>query len=253
MNKWSSAGLALALGIALDAGAQPAPGAPVSLVFRGLENVSTRDLEYAEVMAEYGHPNEMWRVRALMAVKRGDLPGAVDRLRLAARYADKLSQHSLSLMYWHGVGVEIDHAKAYVWSELAAERGYPRLEQARNAMWLALDDADRERAASLRAQWVAEYGDEVAKPRAERAMTMALNEVTGSRIGASRGWVQFASVNGRPVPTAEDYFAEYRWNPETYWEVEEIKWNAKVIVGDSEKVRPPAEAPERDAGDEGGE
>lgn len=253
MGKQGIAGFVIALCAAFAADAQPARDPAVGLVFRGLDGVSINDLQRAEVMAEYGHPNEMWRVRALIALKRGDLPGTVERLQLASRYADKLSQHSLSLMYWHGVGVEVDRAVAYVWAELAAERDYPTLERARAAMWLKLSDEERTRAAALRPQWMAEYGDAVAKPRMERAMEKALVEVTGSRIGASRDWVQFGSVNGRPVPTAEEYLAEYRWKPETYWRAEELRWNAKVVVGDSEKVESePEPEPEQDDGADAG-
>lgn len=220
----------------------------VGLVFRGIESVSEPDLQRAEALAEFGHPNELWRVRAMMAVKRGDLDGAVERLQMAARYADKLSQHSLALLYWHGIGVEKNPALAYAWSELAAERGYPTLERSRAAIWARLDADERAKASTFGPGLRAEYGDAVAKPRMERELVLARTSRTGSRLGSSINQVQVGSASGRRVAHQDSYYAEHRWDAETYWAGEDRVWKGKVVIGDSETVT--TAGPDAEAGSE---
>src|SRR5262245_5705052 len=81
----------------------------------------------AQIKSAKGHPNEEWRLNGLKAYLSGHYTEAVDRFERAAGYADKYSQHYLSLIYWHGQGVTADRVRAYIWSDLAAERGSRRL------------------------------------------------------------------------------------------------------------------------------
>jgi TPR repeat protein len=81
---------------------------------------------------------------------------------MAARYGDKYSQHRLSLIYWHGVGAAKDRVEAYVWADLAAERGYPSLLAIREKMWNALTLQEREAVPDRGKRRFAKYGDAAA-------------------------------------------------------------------------------------------
>jgi hypothetical protein len=70
------------------------------------------------------HQDLLWRRRALRAYGKGYPSRAAVYLQRAAKYADKPSQATYAEMLWNGDGVERDRALAYVWMDLAAERGY---------------------------------------------------------------------------------------------------------------------------------
>ncbi len=57
----------------------------------------------------------------------------------AARYADKPSQAMIAQMLWNGDGVPVDRVMAYVWADLAAERGYPAFIATREKFWSELN------------------------------------------------------------------------------------------------------------------
>lgn len=238
---------ALLLGVATAAPAQPDPPADGrEAVVPQLGELTFNQLDRAEAMAA-AHPNELWRVRALRSLKLDQAGRALDQFRLAARYADKFSQHSLSLMYWHGVGTHRDRALAYVWSDLAAERGYEDLLRVREKMWLEMDAAERQRALEIGPSLYADYGDEVAQARTDWAIRRALADATGSRVGATLDRITMAqAAQGRSatgtrvdVPRGRDYYAPYRWSAERYWQAEDRNWNGKVIVLPMEKVDEP--------------
>lgn len=192
------------------------------------------ELERAEGLAVVGHYNELWRVRALRALKINQPDRARADFERAAGYADKYSQHALSLMYWHGVGGERDRALAYAWSDIAAERGYRDLLLVREKMWLELSEDERERARRIGPEMYARYGDEAARPRQEWEMRKGRNRITGSRLGFEMDRVQF--MGDRFDVDPKFVFARDRWAPGTYWQVEDRTWNGKVIVLPAEKV-----------------
>jgi hypothetical protein len=198
-------------------------------------------LERAEGLAILGHPNELWRVRALRALKLGQTQRAVDAFRTAAGYADKYSQHALSLLYWHGAGVARDRALAYAWSDLAAERGYRDLLLVREKMWLELSNAERARARELGPGLYARFGDAVARPRMEWELRKARGRITGSRLGFEKDRVLFAQNRSDVSP--DDVFARERWAPADYWKAEERAWTGRVLVLPAERVD--ASAPDR--------
>ncbi|MCF7222909.1 hypothetical protein [Marilutibacter chinensis] len=212
--------------------AQPADDAEAAIVPQ-LRTLSFIELERAEGLAA-AHLNELWRVRALRALKLDDPGRALDRFRMAARHADKFSQHSLSLMHWHGVGTARDRALAYVWSDLAAERGYRDLLLVREKMWQQMSAEERRRALEIGPELYAVYGDEVAQPRMEWALRQARADVTGSRLGATLDRVKFGRSRGDVAP--RDFFASERWQPERYWQAEGRQWDGRVIVLPVEKV-----------------
>ncbi len=208
-----------------------------------LRELTFNQLDLAESMAA-DHPNELWRARALRSLKLDQPEQAVEQFRTAARFADKFSQHSLSLMYWHGVGVSADRALAYVWSDLAAERGYEDLLRVREKMWLSLDAAERRRALEIGPAMYARYGDDVARPRTDWAIRRALADATGSHVGATLDRIEFVDTGSRSgvLPRARDYYAAHRWSTERYWQAEDRKWNGRVIVLPLETVDAPADA-----------
>ncbi len=243
--------LALALVVSLAA-------SPVTLesgnepLFPQVRELSDAQLDRAEALARYGHPNEMWRYRALRALKHDQPERAAEYFRQAGFYADKYSQHALSLLYWHGVGVERDRAQAYVWADLAAERGYRDLLVLREKMWMEMGAAQRSHALLVGEKMYASYGDAAAKPRMEQAMRRALASVTGSRLGATTDRVlvmtrnDFGKTTGAEI-SARDLYRPSRWNAKTYWQEQNRQWDAKVIVLLPEPVDPqpaPAAAPE---------
>lgn len=227
------AAVPLALAAPQSAAARaPADELPADIVPQ-LQALSFIELDRAEGLAS-AHLNELWRVRALRALKLDDAGRALEEFRMAARYADKFSQHSLSLMYWHGVGTGQDRVLAYVWADLAAERGYRDLLLVREKMWSQLSDGERRRALQIGPALYADYGDEVAQPRMEWALRQARAAITGSRLGATLDRVQFEYGRGDVAP--RDFFAGERWQPDRYWRAEDRQWDGKVIVLPVEKV-----------------
>lgn len=190
-----------------------------------------------------GHPNEYWRLQGADAASAGRWNDAFSHFRRAARFADKYSQHRISLMYWHGVGVEQNHALAYAWADLAAERLYPQFVLLREKMWSELTVGEREQAIKVGQDVYAEYGDAVAKKRFADAMAQAKRQTTGSHTGAitSNLIVQSpgtgGSLSGAGGPGVADLYADARWDIERYWKVEDVMWSdGSVNVGNLEIV-----------------
>jgi hypothetical protein len=216
--------------VALESGTDP--------LFPQVRALSFTELDRAEALARYGHPNEMWRYRALRALKLEQAGRAAEYFQRAGLYADKFSQHALSLLHWHGIGVERDRAQAYVWADLAAERGYRDLLLLREKMWLEMSAAQRAQALQLGEATYREYGDAAAKPRMEWAMRRAFAAITGSRVGATTDRVKFApggAVEGLGL-APQDFFADRRWSADRYWRGQDRQWEAKVIVLPPEPV-----------------
>jgi len=145
-----------------------------------------------------GRPNEEYRVLGLKAYGQRHYDDAIRRFDIAAQNADKYSQHYLSLMHWYGVGTPVDRVQAYIWSDLAAERGSPRLLAIRERMWAQLSSQEQARARDEGVAYYERYGDEVAKPRAEAEIRRFARNMTGSRVGYRSQWLDTvgAPVNG---------------------------------------------------------
>jgi hypothetical protein len=160
-----------------------------------LTNASFMEIDQQLISAK-GRPNEEFRLNALKAYVGGHYPEAIERFEKAARYADKYSQHCLSLIYWHGMGVSRDPMLAYIWSDLAAERGQRRLLAIREKMWAQLTPQQQQDAITRGQEFYARYGDAVAKPRAEDEMRRFAHNMTGSRVGYRS---QMMETGGGPV------------------------------------------------------
>ncbi|GAA4857360.1 hypothetical protein [Luteimonas vadosa] len=216
----------------LASGARAQPGATPATLIPQLEALPLLQIDRAEAMASPGHPNEMWRYRALRALKLHQAEAARRYFRFASRYGDKFSQHALSLMMWNGVGGPVDRAQAYAWSDLAAERGYRDLLLVREKMWMQLDAAQKARAMLAGQALYAEYADAVARPRQAWAMRRAFAAATGSRVGATSDRLRFEQGD----VSAEYFFVDKRWNDE-YWREQDRQWKARVIVAPPQPLR----------------
>lgn len=189
-------------------------------------------------------PNERHRLYGADYAAKGDWGDALKQFRLAARYADKYSQHRISLMYWHGVGVPRDPALAYAWADLAAERLYPTFAILREKMWGELSEEQRQRALHEGEALYAQYGDWVAKPRLEKAMLRAKSRITGSRVGNLDGrlivMANPSGLNGFDGAGSVDLapmYDDWRLNPKRYWAAEDAIWkHGNVEVGPTTKA-----------------
>ena len=181
-----------------------------------------------------GHPDERWRLRGLYAHRLGRDEEAARHFQRAASYADKYSQYYLSLMYWHGQGVEKDRVQAYLWSDIASERGGRRLVAFRERMWESLTPEEQAQVTERGPALYAVYGDPAAKPRMERDLLRFRAQTTGSRLGYVGGKMgvgfgppiggSFRYQSGNQIgggTTGELYYAASRTTPDAYWAAKE--------------------------------
>lgn len=204
LTSWSKrAVLAVSLGLAM------APAGMAAEAVK-LTDASFLDVD-AQLKAAEGRPNEVSRLAGLKAYLSRDYNGARTQFERAAYYADKYSQHYLSLMYWHGSGVPMDRVQAYIWADLAAERGGRQMLLIREKMWSELTPAQHAQAAEQGLAFYDRYGDEVAKPRAEGAMRRFADDMTGSRAGYDG---QMLATSGKPV--SGQFFAKTGSNASSF-------------------------------------
>jgi len=183
------------------------------------------------------HPDLDWRYHGIENYKSGHYAWALIDFHRAARFADKTSQAIMAQMYWNGDGVTADRVIAYVWADLAAERGYPDFIATREKFWSQLSDGERQAAIQAGPRLFSEYGDAVAKKREENELRRALIGVTGSHtthVGASMSSKRL--VNGRWIDSdGASYWGEKYWTPEKYWRWQDRVWTqppeGKVEVG----------------------
>ena len=161
-----------------------------------LVSASFMDVD-AQLKSAEGHPNEESRLLGLKSYLSGRYEEAVAKFERAASYADKPSQHYLSLIYWHGQGVPTDHVRAYIWADLAAERGSRKLLAIREKMWAELTSQQQQQAVADGGEYYARYGDEIAKPHAEAEIRRFATHMTGSRVGFQNQ--KMGVVNGGPI------------------------------------------------------
>lgn len=249
MNKGLWVGLMLAV-------AQVAPASETGVGGLGL------DID-PDMLTEHflsSHPDLRWQREGMHSMDQGHHEIALDQFKRAARYGDKLSQAQIANMYWEGIGVERDRALAYAWMDIAAERLYPDLIAFRERFWAELGPREREEAIERGQAILAEYGDDVAKPRLEEVLQRARRSITGGRLGAV-GNVRVIPFTGpgrhrysgelnlagaTSSISGHAYYADEFWKAEQYWEMQDRAWNApdregRVDVGDPAMVRKPGD------------
>ncbi|MGO1069814.1 SEL1-like repeat protein [Lysobacter sp. CA199] len=206
------------------------------------DRMALTDFDTRQRLAAH-YPNELYRLYGSAAAGQGRWSDAAAHFRHAARYADKYSQHRLSLIYWHGLGLPRDRALAYAWADLAAERLYPQFVLIREKMWQELEPAERERALREGVALFDQYADAAAKPRFERAVARARSRITGTRTGLSTGKLDvYASRDGEwggsNAIDLSPMYADWRLDSKRYWAVEDVVWQSggNVEVGPSQTL-----------------
>lgn len=208
------------------------------------------------------HPDLRYRLLGLEDMRAGRYEDALRFFMRASYYADKPSQGMVAEMLRNGQGVEKpDPVLAYVWMDLAAERGYEGFIGLRERYWAALDENQRASALERGQEVYARYGDEAAQPRLATTIRRGRNRITGSRVGAVGnlqiyvpGPAGFEQIDGAK------FFDEKYWEPEQYMAWHDSIWLkprvGKVTVGEIEAAnaavgdaasRIPAATPQVDA------
>ena len=195
------------------------------------------------------HPDLRWRREGLHAYTNKRYDEAMQYFLRAARYGDKPAQAMIAEMYWKGVGFPQDRALGYAWMDLAAERFYSNFIIKREQYWRSLDEATRQAAIERGQPLLAEYGDEVAKPRMAKILRKQRG-VTGSRVGFV-GNLEIIPFTGPNAGTgmsirADEYYAPKFWQADKYFEGQDVVWDApgarkgRVEVGDVEQAGKPS-------------
>lgn len=195
------------------------------------------------------HPDLRWRREGLHAYANKNYAEAMQYFLRAARYADKPAQAMIAEMYWKGIGSPQDRALGYAWMDLAAERFYSNFLIKREQYWESMDEATRQAAIEGGQSLLAEYGDDVAKPRMAKILRKE-RSVTGSRVGFV-GNLEIIPFTGPDAGSgmsirADEYYAPKYWKADKYFEWQDQVWDApgarkgRVEVGDVEQAANPS-------------
>lgn len=221
------------------------------------DKTSQEVLDAMSHSSTWGHPDQYGEFTGMQRYAAGDFKAAMKYFLIGARYADKLSQLSIGLMYLNGQGVQKDPVTAFAWVAIAAERKYPQFLATRDAIWAQLDASQREQAKALVEQLYPEYGDATAMHRMTLVLRWNRSELTGSYLGfgadsvASLTPAQFfqGTSNGGPMPACGartiggtaitgcgNLYASWRWDPKQYFKARDAEWTGTVTVGALKKV-----------------
>lgn len=131
----------------------------------------------------FATPDQADLVRAARSLQDGFEKDAFDKYHRAARYGNKEAQKNIGLMYIKGMGVDKNWPRAHAWLRLAATHGDERIAAARDEVWGALRDDEKELAKTHYQELLPEYGDSAALEMREEWVRKQKREVTGSRLG----------------------------------------------------------------------
>ena len=201
----------------------------------------------------WGHPDEWSEFTGMQRYADGNFKAAMKYFLIGARYADKLSQLSIGLMYLSGQGVKKDPVAAFAWVAIAAERKYPQFLATRDALWAQLDAAQRKQAKALLETLYPEYGDPTAKRRMALVLRLNRSELTGSYLGFGTDSVtsltpgQFTgtgpmpacgakTIDGAAITGCGNLYASWRWDPKQYFKARDSEWKGTVSVGKMQQV-----------------
>ncbi len=189
------------------------------------------------------HPDLQYRMYGLEAYKRGQHDKALAYFRRAAFFGDKPSQGMVAEMYWNGQGHPQDRVQAYIWMDLAAERGYTGFLGLRERYWAGLDEDERARAIELGQEVYARFGDAAAKPRMASTLRRAAKRMTGSRTGRGIGNLQVivpGPGGSEMILDGSKFYDERFWDPDKYQAWQDSVWAkpriGRVAVGELEQV-----------------
>jgi hypothetical protein len=221
-----------------------------------LQDQQSQDvLEAMQATSTWGHPDQYGEFTGMQRYSAGNYQAAMKYFLIGARYADKLSQLSIGLMYLNGEGVQKDPVTAYAWIAIAAERKYPQFVATRDALWQQLDTQQREQAKSLTEKLSIDYGDAVAKPRMALALRQSQSEMAGSYLGFGSDSVATVApgrtprcgaktIGGAPITGCGNLYVAWRWDPKQYFAARDGEWTGTVSVGALKQVGAP-QAPAR--------
>ncbi|MGH8184337.1 MAG: sel1 repeat family protein [Rhodanobacteraceae bacterium] len=226
--------------------ARPKDSAEVDRIITAMNNSST-----------WGHPDLFGEYAGMRLYSEGHYKAAIKYFNYGARYADKLSQLSIGLMYENGHGVEKDPVTACAWLALAAQRKYPSFVATRNRVCEALTPAQHDQAVAVLDKLLPEYGDKVAKKRMVMALNLAKMETTGSRLGFDSG-IDTVGVNqncggptvgGAPQSGcgSNNFWSPWRWNPKQYFATRDAQWSGTVSLGTLQQMNAPASGTQQPA------
>lgn len=236
-------------------GATAAQAAPASGEALGGESEQVKEyLKNIRNSSTWGHPDLFGEYAGMSRYAKGDYKGAMKYFKIGARYADKLSQLAIGLMYGAGLGVEKDPVKSCAWLALSAQRNFPKFVATRDAQCSKLTAAQRAEAVDEVEKLLPEYGDKVAMARMARELRHARTEMTGSRVGFDMGVTSAiggadGNINANSGPTVVDFgkkfWAPWRWDPDKYFAARNAMWTGTVTVGDVESTDKPTLGPDQ--------
>jgi len=214
------------------------------------ENVPQDVLDAMSNSSTWGHPDEYGEFNGVQRYAKGNYKAAMKYFLIGARYADKLSQLSIGLMYLNGEGVQKDPVTAFAWVAIAAERKYPQFIATRDRIWAQLDAQQREQAKAVIEKLYPEYGDAAAKRRMALVLRRNRSQQTGSYLGFGGDSVVSVApggmpacgaktIDGAPMTGCGNLYVGWRWDPKTYFEVRDGAWTGTVRVGKLETVEIP--------------
>lgn len=202
------------------------------------------------------HQDLKYRRLGMDAYRQGRHEEALRFFRRAGFFADKPSQGMVGEMYWNGEGTPRDPVQAYIWMDLAAERGYRGFLILREQYWNALSESERARVVAEGPAVYARFGDIAAKPRYEHQLRIGRSQMTGSRTGFNRGvQIEIPGPEGGQMIEGSKFYDERYWDAKKYWAWQDRLWMkpkiGRVTIGEIEEVgatsRIPEAAPEVDA------
>lgn len=202
------------------------------------------------------HQDLKYRMYGMQAYRKGRYDDALRFFRRAGFFADKPSQGMVAEMYWNGQGTPRDPVQAYIWMDLAAERGYQGFLVQRERYWKTLSETERARAIEEGQALYARFGDAAAKPRYEHQLRIGKSQMTGSRTGFNRGvQIEIPGPDGSQAIPGSKFYDDRYWNAKKYWAWQDKLWMkpriGKVTIGEIEETgkpsRIPATAPQVDA------
>ncbi|KAF1710222.1 hypothetical protein CSC73_05990 [Pseudoxanthomonas sacheonensis] len=189
------------------------------------------------------HPDMKYRKAGWEAYKKQDFAGARSEFTKAAYYGDKVSQAMLGEMSWKGQGGSVDRVLAYVWADLAAERGYPQFLAVRERYWREMEGSERARVPSRGSALLLEYGDDAATDRLSRHLRQHVQRIKFSSMTAGPPrQVSVVDYHGGMVRIdGRKFYSPMFWDPVEYQAWQDAQWKnppqGEVDVGDVEPVR----------------
>lgn len=204
------------------------------------------------------HPDLRYRLNGQYEYKQGKYEDAFSFFKRGAYYGDKPSQGMVAEMMWTARGVPLDRPLAYVWMDLAAERGYEGFVKLREHYWTSMNEQERARALELGQEVYAKYGDAAAEPRLATTLRRERAKQAGSRTGFTGNlkiYVPGPAGDYMQIDGSQFYDKRY-WDPKEYRAYQDEIWmkplTGRVDVGQVEQVhdgksRVPETAPQVDA------